>query len=334
MTSDRAVEILLVEAEPTLQAALATALRNEGFKVHPAANAEEALSALESGAVPLVVTEVGLPDLSGIELLRLVREKEPSAEVVFLTGSEDPRLALAAMRLGAGGYVVKQWDGVEELVSQVRAAQARRAERQRRTDFLRDLADLNEGFLRQMVYLEKENEDLQEKLKGTDTPAPEDGQARVLVVDDEQVILTVVGNLLRDEGYEVELVLCGKEALERLDAQYFDLMIVDKNLPDMSGLDLLRKIRQSQPEMESVLITGYGSLESAIEALHLGAGGYLLKPFEDITLVLTKVNELRARQLERRSSAKYLRSFKTRNEAFLARYQEIRDKLQEFLKAG
>jgi DNA-binding NtrC family response regulator len=334
MTREQAMEILLVEAEPTLQAALGTALRSEGFEVRAAGNAEEALSALDSGGVPLVVTELGLPDLSGIELWRRVREKEPSAEVIFLAGSEDARLALAAMRLGAAGYLVKQWDGVEELVAQVRAAQARRSERQRRACFLQDLADLNEGVLRQMAHLEKENEDLQEMLRSMAAPAPEGGPGRVLVADDEQVVLTVVGNLLRDEGYEVELVLSGKEALERLDAQYFDLMVVDKNLPDMSGLELLRKVRQSQPEMESVLITGYGSLESAIEALHLGAGGYLLKPFEDITLVLAKVNELRARQLERRKRAQYLHSFKARNEVLLARFQEIRDRFQEFLNAG
>src|SRR5262249_53649127 len=155
--------------------------------------------------------------------------------------------------------------------------------------------ELNEAFLRQLVKAEKDNVDLQDQLNGAENggATPEDGPYPVLIVDDEAVILTVLSSLLGEEGYEVHTAFSAEDALEQIGQRRFDMLITDKNLPGQSGLDLIRKVRNAHPDIETVMITGYGSLESAIEALHLGAGGYLLKPFEDIGIVLGKVNELR-----------------------------------------
>jgi DNA-binding NtrC family response regulator len=335
MTPEAPVQILLVESNHGLQAALASALARAGYEVRPVSSASEALSSLDGGALPIVVTEIGLPDESGIELARKIRGRYPGAEVVFLCGSDDARLAVAAIRVGAGGYVVKHWDGVEELLAALRDARERHDAVQRRQDFLRGLAELNEGFLRQMVQVEKENIDLQGQISGmAAADAADEAVYRILVVDDEDVILTVLASLLKEEGYEVQTATSAEEALERLEAERFQMMIADKNLPGQSGLDLIRIAKQKYLHLETVLITGYGSLESAIDALHAGAGGYLLKPFEDIGIVLQKVKELRARQAERRRARRYLETFKARNRAFLDQYLEIREKLREFLALG
>jgi len=326
-------EVLLVEGNPALQTLLADALLREGFEVRAVENAEEALASL-GPEVPVVVAEVGLSGMSGIDLTRTLRERDRTAQVVLLASSADPRLVVTALREGAAGYVVKAWDGVDRVIAGVRAAQARRQQERDRRTFLRELADLNEGFLRQMVQLEKENIDLQAQISGAPDASGEGAPYRVLIVDDEQVILTVLCNVLADEGLEVESAQTAEEALRVLGGGRFDMMIADKNLPGENGLELIRKVKGLYPHIESVIITGYGSLESAIDALHAGASGYLLKPFEDINILLSKVNELRARQLARRRAHNYLQAFKSRNQAFLEQYKAIRDKLRQYLETG
>jgi DNA-binding NtrC family response regulator len=322
MQSPGSMPLLLVEPDAPLRALLEDALSAAGFEVRAVASAEEAL-----------VSEVGLSGQDGIELARAVRAKDPTAKVVLLAASDDARLSVSALRARAVDYLVKQWDGLETLVESVSAAKARSDEARRRRDFLHEVSELNEGFLRQLVKAEKENVDLQDQLAGDNGAAPEEGPYRVLIVDDEAVILTVLSSLFGEEGFEVRTAFSAEEALVELGARSFDMIITDKNLPGKSGLDLIRQVRSAHPDVETVMITGYGSLESAIEALHLGAGGYLLKPFEDIAIVLGKVNELRARQLERRRAKRYLSSFKSRNQSFLEQYKEIRAKLQELLGA-
>jgi DNA-binding NtrC family response regulator len=334
MSTNGTVQVLLCEPDTALQKLLGDSLAGAGYSVRSVKSAEEALAAIGEGDVPLTVTEVALPGADGLELARKLRAKDPTAAVVLLSESDDPRLSVSALRVGVVDYLVKPWDGLETLLQGVDRARTRREQSRQRRDFLHDISELNEAFLRQLVKAEKENVDLQDQLSGSDSgpaAAEESGPYPVLIVDDEAVILTVLSSLLGEEGYEVHTTFTAEDALEKLQARRFDMIITDKNLPGMSGLELIRKIRDSHPDIETVMITGYGSLESAIEALHLGAGGYLLKPFEDIGIVLGKVNELRARQLERRRAKRYLQSFKARNQSFLDQYKEIRAKLQQFL---
>jgi response regulator RpfG family c-di-GMP phosphodiesterase len=114
------------------------------------------------------------------------------------------------------------------------------------------------------------------------------GTNRVLVVDDEEIIQIVLQNVLSEE-YSLAVVASGEEALGLLNRETPDVVLVDKNLPGMSGIDLLRRIKEEHAETEVIVITGYASLESAIEAMRFGAYDYLLKPFEDIGLVVEKV---------------------------------------------
>ncbi len=120
-------------------------------------------------------------------------------------------------------------------------------------------------------------------------------RARILFVDDEESIRRLFTTFLSSEGYEVDAVSGVAKAREMIGSRHYDLCIVDKNLPDGSGLDVLRLIRERNLEIELLILTGYPSMESAIEALRNGAYDYLIKPVLDLELVAEKVR----RALER-----------------------------------
>src|SRR4051794_19966428 len=103
---------------------------------------------------------------------------------------------------------------------------------------------------------------------------------RVLVVDDEPVICDFLARLLGRDG-ELIVVTAGStgEALEKIRADRFDLLVADKNLPDVDGVELIARARAERPELEAVMITGYASAASLISALAAGASDYLVKPF-------------------------------------------------------
>ncbi len=105
-------------------------------------------------------------------------------------------------------------------------------------------------------------------------------QARILVVDDEEGMREFLGILLQKEGYLVDVAPSGKEALARLGSQRFDLVITDLKMPGMSGIEILNRIKEQDPDVGVVLITAYASTETAVDAMKGGAFDYLAKPFD------------------------------------------------------
>jgi DNA-binding NtrC family response regulator len=131
----------------------------------------------------------------------------------------------------------------------------------------------------------------------------------VLIVDDEEVLQDVLTALLRKEGHTPFSATTGEEGLEILDREEIDLVLLDLMLPGMHGLQVLRHIRQRDPEQVVVVITAYSSIESAIEAMREGAFHYIPKPFknEEVLLTLRKGLEQRRLATENRSLREQLR---------------------------
>jgi DNA-binding NtrC family response regulator len=119
--------------------------------------------------------------------------------------------------------------------------------------------------------------------------------AKILVVDDEPSILKLLKEALTQWGYQVGCVGTGAEALEAIRTELFDAAITDIRMPEMSGLDLLREIKRHDDSIEVVVMTGYPTIASAVEALKEGAYDYLSKP-----LILDELRHLMARVTERR----------------------------------
>jgi CheY-like chemotaxis protein len=122
---------------------------------------------------------------------------------------------------------------------------------------------------------------------------------RVLVIDDEPVIIKSCDRVLAHEGIEVEGVTSGRDGLERARSSLFDVVLLDLKMPDMNGMEVLRRIKQTKPEVTVIIITGFPSVDTAIEAFKLGVIDYVPKPFTPDELIET-VN----RALEQRRPAK------------------------------
>lgn len=116
-----------------------------------------------------------------------------------------------------------------------------------------------------------------------------DSTSEILVVDDEDVMQMVFKNLFEEGKFHIEFSSSGEQALQMLKLREYNLVIADKNLPGMSGIELIPEARKIRPHAEFIIVTGYASYQSVVEALRLGAFDYLEKPFQDIDLVRQKV---------------------------------------------
>ena len=117
--------------------------------------------------------------------------------------------------------------------------------------------------------------------------------AKILIVDDEASVRDILSDFLQFEGYNVHLADGGKQGLESLLSQPFDIVLTDLEMPEMNGLDLLREMQLLKNPPPAVMMTGYGTVETAIEAMKQGAYDYILKPFqiEELSHLIRKTLE-------------------------------------------
>ncbi len=118
-------------------------------------------------------------------------------------------------------------------------------------------------------------------------------QNSILIVDDEDRLRLSLSLILQKENYGVETAANAEEALNRLQWHEYDLMFLDLSLPGMSGIDLLMEVHKQAPHMLVLILTAHAALESAIQAVRLGARDYLIKPVEPV-LILARVKEILA----------------------------------------
>ncbi len=145
------------------------------------------------------------------------------------------------------------------------------------------------------------------------------GAGPILVVDDERFFQTLLGKILTEAGYEIEIAATGREALEFFEAGAFPVVVLDLVLPDIMGTDVLVQVREMDPDAAVIMITAYASMESAIDALKAGAYDYIQKP-------IVREDLLRAveRALERQQLA-------VRNRSLI---EELEEKLGELRTMG
>ena len=125
----------------------------------------------------------------------------------------------------------------------------------------------------------------------------------ILIVDDEPGVRSALGGVLRDEGYEVDAVDSGEACLERLPRQAYDLVLLDIWLPGMDGLATLARMRERQIDVQVVIISGHGNIESAVRAIKMGAFDFVEKPLSLEKTALVVRNALRQRRLEAENRA-------------------------------
>ncbi|MBM4349256.1 MAG: response regulator, partial [Deltaproteobacteria bacterium] len=116
---------------------------------------------------------------------------------------------------------------------------------------------------------------------------------KILVVDDEAPLREILQRGLTQMGeYSVELAQNGQEAIDKIEKEIFDLILTDLMMPEMDGMELLKIIKGTRPEMPVIMMTAYGSIDTAVEAMKIGANDYITKPvdFRDLLLRISKVD--------------------------------------------
>jgi len=141
------------------------------------------------------------------------------------------------------------------------------------------------------------------------------GEKSILVVDDDETVLLVFKEILLSKGYRVDTAETGTEAIEKSKTRYYNLALLDIRLPDMSGTELLTKMHEAKPKMVKIIVTGYSSLDYAIEAVNKGADAYLTKPVKPDSLLKVVEEKMRKQEeADRMTKGKVTKYIETRTE--------------------
>ena len=127
--------------------------------------------------------------------------------------------------------------------------------------------------------------------------------APILVVDDESDMRTALSHALNRGGFSVESAVSGTEALIKLKKDAFSMVITDIKMPEMSGIEVLGAVKKLSPRIPVIMITAYGSIHNAVEAMQAGAADYLLKPFSFETLETTVKKVLESQDVKGNSGS-------------------------------
>ena len=134
---------------------------------------------------------------------------------------------------------------------------------------------------------------------------------QVLIVEDSKPLREMLVHVLKDDGTHVDSAKDGKEALETYHSASYDLIITDLNMPEVTGIELIKRIRELDDLVEFIIITGYATLESAVEAIKAGAFDYIIKPFkvEELQVAVRNVRDKVILKKKNKALAEKLSSF-------------------------
>lgn len=258
--------ILLIDDSITFREQLGAELRDAGYRTVLAASGEEGLSTAATTALDAVIVDGVMPGLDGVTVVRRLR-LDPDLQTVpclLLTASEGVETEIAALDAGADAYAHKS-EGVDvvlaHLDAMLRAARASRA-----------------------------------SLQGVKS----EECRRILAADDSMTYLESIGERLAEEGYEVIKARSGEEALERLGSTPVDCVLLDLEMPGMSGLETCRRIKESPVtyHLPVIILTSHEERASLIEGIHAGADEYIVKS-ADFGVIAAHVRaQLRRKRIE------------------------------------
>jgi DNA-binding NtrC family response regulator len=227
------LKVLLVDDEKEFVESLSERLELRDLDAEVVYDGEQALKAVEEGSHDVMVLDLRMPGIDGIEVLRQVKKTKPDMQVVVLTGHGTDKDEREVKRLGAFAYLKKPID-LDQLI----------------------------GTLKK------------EKLK-------------VLLVDDEKEFVESLSERLELRNLDAEVVYDGEQALKAVEEGSHDVMVLDLRMPGIDGIEVLRQVKKTKPDMQVVVLTGHGTDKDEREAKRLGAYAYMKKPVDIDTLVGT-----------------------------------------------
>jgi DNA-binding NtrC family response regulator len=282
----RKIKLLLVDDEEDYVRTMAERMEMRDVGSRVALNGEEALRMVQEDAPDVMVLDLRMPGIDGMAVLERVKKTHPHIQVIILTGHGSDREEREARQLGAFEYLQKPADTVR-LLATVRSAWKKSLEflQQSRDKFDRAMtaAALAEGGLTEAAQDHLvEPHDADEAGPAETEPAHTPGGAalKVLYVDDEEDFVRTMAERMEMRALGGEVALSGEAALHMIEGDVPDVMVLDLRMPGLDGLEVLRRVKATYPQVEVIVMTGRGTEQDEEEAKKLGAFAYLTKPVD------------------------------------------------------
>lgn len=253
-TNNEPIRLLLVDDEEEFLLATSQALGRRGISVTVAPNGVTALEKISRELFDIVVLDVKMPDIDGIEVFNQLRDSHPEMPVILLTGHPSTSDAFHTSKKGIADYIAKPVD-MDELAGKVKEVIVRSRQKP------------------------------QESTTGSDSGT--EPKISVMIVDDEVDLLQSLSRAFTRRGLRVATAESGSRALDILDSVLVDVMVLDVKMPGMDGLEVLTRVKERHPSIQVILLSGHPSVDAALEGIKLGASEYLKKPAEIGELVDT-----------------------------------------------
>jgi DNA-binding NtrC family response regulator len=264
-SQNKPIRLLLVDDEEEFLLATSRALARRGFEVSVAPNGVTALEMLSKGVFDIVVLDVKMPDIDGVEVFNQVRSRLPELPVIILTGHPSITDAFHTSKHGIANYLAKPVD-IDELAAKVRQSVAEAAQTSTEDATGNDVRDINDKI-------------------------------GVMIVDDEEELLSSLSRVFARRNIRPVTANSGPRALEILEDILVDIMVLDVKMPGMDGLEVLRRVKEKHPSIQVILLSGHPSVEAAVEGVKLGASEYLKKP-PNVEELVNTIKRLYLRRLE------------------------------------
>jgi DNA-binding NtrC family response regulator len=252
-------KILVVDNKPEITELIVRMLNTSGLWAEGTTSSKEALEKIKSNGYRLLISDVVMPDINGIELVRKVHERNPRLEAILVSayGTESTQEKLE--RMGVFGYLEKPVSGDNLLNMAEKAVKSDRILR--------------------LGYSDKET-------------VMQFNRERVLLVDDNENILNMLSRFMTSHGFRVTTALNGSIAYEQMLLNDFDLIIMDINMPRMNGVEAVKAVREHDSDTFILLISGEADSSEIEDAMRNGANKFLEKPFdfEALLQVIDKID--------------------------------------------
>ncbi|HTU01179.1 MAG TPA: response regulator [Candidatus Sulfotelmatobacter sp.] len=283
--------ILVVDDEETNRELLEAILVPDGYQVEMAADGEAALAQVARFPPDLVLLDLLMPGMHGLEVCqRLRQELAPELPIIVVTAVGQLPAKEAALTSGADDFVTKP---VRPEDIRARVAALLKVRRIRR-ELDRTLAYLLE--LEASARLQRRAALAKIVGRTLPRPAPAGASVAVLLVDDEALTREFYGDLLAEHGFQVFATESGREALDLLERQPVEAVILDVQMPGISGLQVLARIRETRPELPVIMLTGHPTSQNAIASLKLGAFDFIIKGLEHGLVIMAVHRAVRHRR--------------------------------------
>ena len=296
------IRVLLVDDEKDYVKAMAERMEMRDVSSRVALSGAEALQMVEDEAPDVMVLDLRMPGIDGMEVLERVKREHPHVQVIILSGHGSEKEEEEARRLGAFDYLHKPMD-TGEVLKTVRAAWKKGLKflKDSKAEFDRSMtaAALAEGGAPEMAR-DTMREPKQEQVEEPPAPAPPEPGAsgrglNVLFVDDEEDFVRTMAERMEMREVGSEVALDGMQALQMLEDELPDVMVLDLRMPGLDGMEVLRRVKNAYPQVEVIIMTGHGSESDEQEARRLGAYDYLRKPVDinDLMEIIRNAGEAR-----------------------------------------